>query len=93
MKFEPSEKNSLKTLLEQAKNEEKEKKVQERKLIYKDRERNKMKIELGKKRKAKGPNPLSIKKKKVEIVETGQEKVKKTRRGKKNKSLVAEVSS
>lgn len=61
--------------------------------VYKDKERNKMKIELGRKRKAKGPNPLSVKKKKVEKIESGTEKVKKTRRGRKNKEVGTGVDS
>ena len=50
-------------------------------------ERNKMKIELGVKRKAKAPNPLSCKKKSKIEQETFSADIKKTRRKRRSKSL------
>ena len=91
MKFkpEPSEKESIKDMLQKARQENIEEKKEQKALIYNNKERNKMKLELGKKRKAKGPNPLSCKKKKKSELETEvkrSESFKKTRRSRK-KSL------
>ena len=64
-----------------------EEKEIERRYIYKSKERNKMKIELGVKRKAKAPNPLSCKKKSKIEQETFSADIKKTRRKRRSKSL------
>lgn len=63
LKPENSEIKNLKIMLQEVNQEKKEQEYIEREKIYTDREFNKMKIELGTKRKAKGPNPLSCKKK------------------------------
>ena len=65
MKFKPeaSEKEQIKEKLKEIKLKAAEDKEIARTYIYKNKERNKMKIELGIKRHAKGPNPLSCKKK------------------------------
>lgn len=94
-KPEPSEKDTLKAMIRQVKQEKYEEKDQQRKFALKDKERNKMKIELGIKRKASGPNPLSCKKKtKIEsFSEPEAQNIKKTRRKRKSKSLDTKTTS
>ena len=94
MKFKPeaSEKEQIKEKLKEIKLKAAEDKEIARTYIYKNKERNKMKIELGIKRHAKGPNPLSCKKKiKIEN-DMGGEPQKKIRRKRKNKSVEPSAS-
>ncbi|OMJ73579.1 hypothetical protein SteCoe_27711 [Stentor coeruleus] len=97
MKFKPeaSEKDNIKKQLQEIKEKEMEEKIVQRKYIYKDKERMKMKIELGVKRKAKGPNPLSCKKKsKIEQMDIQRgDEVKKIRRKRKAKSVEPRVEN
>ncbi|CAG9310913.1 unnamed protein product [Blepharisma stoltei] len=93
LKPESSEKANLKLMLKNARIEKREEERQEKESLYQDKDFKKMKIELGVKRKAKGPNPLSCKKKQKIEDEEAPSAIKKIRRKRKPKDSSTQLTN